>query len=104
MYVGKLVESYVEESKADLPDDEIRKKARRLATYHLQWDGAAADTLERGFVIEEEIGHDGGTHTITKLNRFLRPIIGSTASRWNSCGNSGPTALLMDFRGLSNRL
>ncbi|WP_049942098.1 hypothetical protein [Haloterrigena turkmenica] len=67
-YVDELAESYIKESKADLPEDERRKKARRLATYHLQWDSAAADTLERGVVLEEEIEHEGETYIISKIN------------------------------------
>lgn len=47
-YVDKLAKCYVERSKTDLPEDKIRKKARRLATYHLVWLGPVANTFERG--------------------------------------------------------
>lgn len=71
-YVDRLTESYVECSKADLPDDEIREKARRLSIQHIQWRSTAADTFERGWGLEEEIEVEGETYTIWKLNPALK--------------------------------
>lgn len=71
-YVDKLTESYVKESKADLPEDEIRKKARRLSTYHVQYLETAGDTFDRGWVLEEEIEYEGETYTKRKVNPALK--------------------------------
>jgi len=71
-YVDELTESYVKESKADLPEDEIRKKARRLATYHIQYLETAGDTFERGWMLEEEIEYEGETYTVQKVNPSLK--------------------------------
>lgn len=71
-YVDRLTESYVEASKADLPDDEIRKKARQLSIQHIQWRSTAADTFERGWGIETEIEIEGETYTTWKLNPALK--------------------------------
>lgn len=67
-YVDKLTECYVEESKADLPEEEIQKKARRLAMCHMQWQSTTLDTFKRGWVLEEEIEYEGETYTKRKIN------------------------------------
>lgn len=70
-FVDRLTESYVKESKADLPEDEIHKKARRLSTYHLLWRKTTIDSFERGWVLEEEIECESETYTKQKLNPAL---------------------------------
>jgi hypothetical protein len=71
-YVDELAECYVEESKAGLPEEEKREKARRLAMCHVQWQSTALDTLQRGWVLEEEIEYEGEAYTKRKINPALK--------------------------------
>lgn len=70
-FVERLEESYIKSSKADLPEEEIKEKARRLSTYHLLWRKTTVDSFERGWVFEEEIEYEGETYIKQKVNPAL---------------------------------
>jgi hypothetical protein len=73
-WVDDLADSITEQSKAGFSPEETKRLARRIATLHHQWDCAAVDTLERGWVIEREETHEpaGKTYTVNRLNPALR--------------------------------
>ena len=59
---------YVELASADLSEEEITKKARRLATIEHQGWLSIADELDRGIVLEREVEYNGQTFTKTVVN------------------------------------
>lgn len=64
-YADTLFECYVERAKADLPEDEIREKARELSVSFLQADGAICNVFDRGWGVEKETEIDG--HTVKEI-------------------------------------
>lgn len=73
-WVDELAADYVEVSKANLPQTVIDGKACELATLSHLWRCTTVDTLDRGWVIEDEQTHEptGQTYSVSRLNPALR--------------------------------
>lgn len=71
-YIDKLAESYVENAKALAPPEDIREKARELATRHWLSTRADAQIADEGIVTTRDIQVGDETLTVSTVNPGLK--------------------------------